>query len=75
MTEILLGIGGIFIGVIILTLGITILRFLVKRGGIARFVAGMDSGIYVEHGMVVDRETGLVTPQKKPSTQAFSHLL
>lgn len=75
MIEFGLGIAAIFLGVAMLSLCSALIRFATRRKHIARLVAGMDSGVYVEHGMVIDPQTGLVTPQQRPSLQAYQHLV
>ena len=73
--EIILGVFAVVAGTYLLSFGLGLMQFMTRREHIARFVAGMDSGIYIEHGMTIDPETGLVTPQQRPSTQAYRHLL
>lgn len=39
-----------------------------------RSIAGMQSGIYVKHGMVMDPTTGKVQSQSSPSDRAYRDL-
>ena len=63
MIQFGLGIAAIFLGVTMLSLCSALIRFATRRKHIARLVAG----VYVEHGMVIDQQTGLVTPQQRPA--------
>lgn len=60
-------------GLILLVLAMHSIRSYFKRRSISRTVSGMRSGIYVEHGMIMDPDSGLVKPQQRPSRQAFLH--
>lgn len=75
MIEFGVGIVALFLGAAILSVCVAVLRFVMRRNNVLRFVAGMDTGVYVEHGMTIDPQTGLVTPQQRPSFQAYQHLL
>lgn len=66
---------GVVIGFYLMSLGFGLWRFLSRRKDIAAFTSGMESGIYIEHGMTIDPATGLVTPQQRPSIQAYRHLI
>ena len=75
MIKLGLGIAAIFLGVAMLSFCLALTRFVIRRKRIALLVGGMDSGVYVEYGMVIDPQTGLVTPQQRPSLQAYQHLI
>jgi len=74
MFQVILGALGVIAGVYCMSLGFSLWRFLSSRSAAAKLTAGMKSGIYVEHGMIIDPETGLVTPQQRPSVQAYRHV-
>lgn len=71
--DILFAVLYIVVGLFFFSIGMNILRFYVRRYRINQSTRNMDSGIYVEHGMVIDSKTGRVSPQQKSSHQAYSH--
>jgi hypothetical protein len=75
MLQILVGLVAIAGGFYLMSFGFSLWRLLSSRNEIAKLTAGMDSGIYIKHGMTIDPTTGLVTPQQRPSAQAYRHLM
>jgi len=72
--NLLLGVLFLALSAVLLSLAIGVFRFFWKRDRVRKITSGMNSGIYVEHGMVVDPDTGMVSSQKKTSRQAYTHL-
>ncbi len=60
-------------GVFLLVIAYSILKFFIKRHTVRRVVRGSRSGMYIEHGMIINRGTGMAEPQQRPSRQAFLH--
>ena len=60
-------------GVFLLIIAFSILKFFIKRHIIRRAIRGSRSGMYIEHGMVMNKKTGMSEPQQRPSRQAFLH--
>lgn len=72
--QIFFGIVFLFLAFVVLTWMVGLIRHLLALIPVRDRVATMNSGLFVEHGMVFDKNTGLPRPQKKPSAQAYRRL-
>jgi len=72
--NLIIGVGFLLLAAVLLSLAIGTAQFFWKRSRVHEAVAGMESGIYVRHGMEIDPETGLVSSHKSPSQEAYHRL-
>jgi hypothetical protein len=66
MTDLFLGLSCISIGIWLMGFGFRLWRILSCRTKAEALARGLDSGIYIKHGMTIDPKTGLVTPHQSP---------
>ena len=71
--DFLIGIGYWLLAGFVLSIPVALVSFYFKQRKIHEATADARSGIYIEHGMVTDRHTGVVKPQMRPSRQASLH--
>ena len=72
MSAFLVGLSMTLIGCYVLSWVISALVFYYRRRSVHRKVAKMNSGVHVEHGMIMNPRTGLLSPQQKPSKHSYS---
>lgn len=74
VTNLLCAIFYFSLACIIFSLAIGYSQFFWNRGRVRRKVAGMNAGMGVHHGMVIDPKTGDVVAQKGPNQWAWRNL-
>ncbi|RRS33990.1 MAG: hypothetical protein OI74_02250 [Gammaproteobacteria bacterium (ex Lamellibrachia satsuma)] len=72
MPNIVLGLLYLVSALLIFSIMVGIVQHMLRKRAVSRLTAGMSSGVFIAHGMVIDPETGLVSGQKKASLQAYS---
>ncbi|WP_156929296.1 hypothetical protein [Marichromatium purpuratum] len=74
MIELFIGTFLIFIAFFIATWSIYAIRYLLNLNRIDKIVRKMEPGLFVQHGMVFDKDSGMPRPQSKPTAEAFRRL-
>jgi|AntDeeMetagen681_2_1112603.scaffolds.fasta_scaffold02694_3 hypothetical protein len=74
MTALFIDLLLMFLVITLMSAAAGVLTFYFRRRKVYRYVREQDSGLYVEHGAVIDPKTGEAKPEKKPSKHAFAEL-